>query len=441
MLKPCHLPPAAKAAPGAFRSAAAPLKQALVLLLALAVCLGAARTSFAQGDLLFGMSAAFSGPARGLGSEYCRGLLAGLQYANTTGGAGGSTFRLSLADDGYDPGPATGNTVRFVENEHVFGLLGYVGTPTTARVLPLLKRYQRTGMVLLFPLTGADMLRETPYDSFVYNLRPSYREETKALVEALLKSGRSRVAVFYQADIYGRDGWAGVRATLRTHGLSMVGEASYKRGASFTKDFRPEVALIAKSNPDAIITVGTAPACAAFVRDARAAGLDAAIATLSFADADNTVKFLLTQARVTGRDYTKSLYFSQVVPSYEDTSLPAVRLYRSVMDKARLQVVDSMLREQYLPQRYSFVSFEGFLASQVLTKAVTGIRGPVTPQALRRQLDSMHGLDIGIGELVHFAPGENQGLHRTYLTVHRDGRFQGVQGIDAAAPCCATGGR
>jgi len=439
MFEPFPPLPSTEAAPCGLRNVAVLLERFLALLFVLAVCCAPARPALAQGDLLFGMSAAFSGPARGLGAEYCRGLLAGLQYVNDTGGVGHSTFRLSLADDGYDPVPAMGNTIRFVEDEHVFGLLGYVGTPTTARVLPLLKRYQRTGMVLLFPLTGADMLREAPYESFVYNLRPSYREETHALVEALLKSGRSRIAVFYQADIYGRDGWAGVRATLREHGMNMVGEASYRRGAAFSRDFRREVAIIAQGKPDAIITVGTAPACAAFVRDARTAGLSAVIAALSFADSDNLVKFLQVQARITGFDYTKSLYFSQVVPSYEDTSLPAVRLYRSVMDHARLKVVDSMLREQYLPQRYSFVSFEGFLASRVLSHAVSHIRGPVTPQALRRELDSTNGLDIGIGELVHFAPGKNQGLQRTYLTVHRDGRFQGVQKIEEKATSAAGG--
>jgi ABC-type branched-subunit amino acid transport system substrate-binding protein len=313
-----------------------------------------------------------------------------------------------------------------VEDQQVFALLGYVGTPTAARVLPLLKRYQNTGVVLLFPLTGADLLREPPYSNFVLNLRASYFDETRALVEALLASGRRRIAVFYQADIYGRNGWDGVRRTLRQHNLSIVSEASYKRGVSYAQDFRREAGLISAAIPDAIVTVGTAPACAAFVRDARNSGYTGIIAALSFGDADNLVKFLHAQFRVSGRDYTRDLVFSQVVPSYEDLSLPAVRLYRQVMDKARLGKVAAMLREEYLPHRYSFVSFEGFLASQVLARALARIPGAPTRQGLQEELSRMRGLDIGIGEAVDFAPGSNQGLRRTYLTVYQNGHFEGV---------------
>lgn len=422
----------------------------LALALALLAALFAVRPSFAQnsqpqqgqaphgqtqngqakGELVFGMSAAFSGPARGLGAEYCRGLQAGLEHINAEGGVRGWTLRLIMLDDGYDPVPAVGNTIRFVEEERVFALLGYVGTPTTARVLPLLKRYQNTGVVLLFPFTGADMLREPPYNTFVFNMRASYMDETRTVVDALLKSGRRRIAVFYQADVYGRNGWDGVRRSLGQHNLSIVSEASYKRGASYANDFRREVELIAKAKPDAIVTVGTAPACAAFVRDARGAGLQAAIAALSFADADNMLKFLNAQGRVSGRDFTQGLVFSQVVPSYEDASLPAVRLYRQVMDQARLGKVAAMMHEEYVPNRYSFVSFEGFLASRVLASAVGRISGPPTRQALREALSGLRGLDIGIGEDVSFAQGDNQGLRRTYLAVYRAGQFVGVQGLE-----------
>ncbi len=289
----------------------------LALVLALcAVLVLPQRALSAERQLVFGMSAAFSGPARGLGLEYYRGLMASFEHTNAQGGAGGWRLVLSLRDDGYDPLPALANTIGFVEQERVFALLGYVGTPTTARVLPLLKHYESEHMALLFPCAGADLLRERPYDAFVFNLRASYLDETRVLVEALLASGKRHIAVFHQADVYGRNGWDGVRRVLRAHGRSIAAEATYRRGAAYTQDFRREVALLEAVKPDAIVTVGTAPACAGFIRDAREAGLSAPIAALSFADADNLVKFLLAQTRITGRDYTSGLVFSQVVPCY-----------------------------------------------------------------------------------------------------------------------------
>ena len=407
------------------------------VVLTLALCLvlgwpGAARAE--KHELVFGMSAAFSGPARGLGMEYYRGLMASFEHTNAQGGAGGWRLVLSLRDDGYDPVPALSNTIGFVEQERVFALLGYVGTPTTARVLPLLKHYEAERMVLLFPFTGADLLREPPYNAFVFNLRPSYFDETRSLVEALLAAGKRRIAVLHQGDVYGRNGWDGVRRALAAHGLSIVADATYRRGAAYTQDFRREVGLLQAARPDAIIAVGTAPACAAFIRDARDMDLSAPIATVSFADADNLVKFLLAQGRISGRDYTSQLVFSQVVPDYDAAALPVAKLYRKAMDQSRVALPAQLMREEYLPNSLSFVSFEGFLAGQVLAEAVRRMADAPTRARLIKVLQGMKDLDIGIGEKVGFGPGRNQGLRRTSLVVYRDGRFQSVTTLPGVRP-------
>ena len=419
------------------RACCAVLRQAPALVLTLVLTLALAWPGQARAEsrqLVFGMSAAFTGPARGLGMEYYRGLMASFEHTNAHGGAGGWRLVLSLRDDGYGPVPALSNTIGFVEQERVFALLGYVGTPTTARVLPLLKRYESERIVLLFPFTGADLLREPPYDSFVFNLRPSYFDETHGLVEALLAAGKQRIAVFHQGDVYGRNGWDGVRRALSAHNLSIVADATYRRGAAYTQDFRREVALLQAARPDAIITVGTAPACAAFIRDARDADFDAPIATLSFADADNLVKFLQAQRRITGRDYTSKLIFSQVVPDYDSATLPAARLYRQAMEQSRVALPAQLMREEYLPNTLSFVSFEGFLAGQVLAEAVRRMADAPTRARLIKVLRGMKDLDIGVGEKVSFGPGRNQGLRRISLVVHRDGRFQGVPALPGGRP-------
>jgi len=411
------------------------LASVLALSLVMALALAWPRQARAEvRELVFGMSAAFSGPARGLGMEYYRGLMASFEHTNAHGGAGGWRLVLSLRDDGYGPVPALSNTIGFVEQERVFALLGYVGTPTTARVLPLLKRYESERMVLLFPFTGADLLREPPYDIFVFNLRPSYFDETRGLVEALVAAGKRRIAVFHQGDVYGRNGWDGVRRALSAHDLSIVADVTYRRGAAYTQDFRLEAGLLQAARPDAIITVGTAPACAAFIRDARDAGFDAPIGVLSFADADNLVKFLQAQSRITGRDYLSPLVFSQVVPDYESTTLPAARLYRQAMEQSRVALPAQLMREEYFPNSLSFVSFEGFLAGQVLAEAVRRMADAPTRARLIKVLRGMKDLDIGIGEKVSFGPRHNQGLHRISLVVYRNGRFQGITALPGARP-------
>jgi len=414
---------------------ARPLARALCLALCLGLlCCPAALAAKAGHTLVFGMSAAFSGPARGLGVEYQRGILAAFAHINAQGGAGGWRLALSMRDDGYGPAAALSNTIAFVEQERVFALLGYVGTPTTARVLPLIKHYEAMDMALLFPLTGADMLRERANDDCVFNLRGSYIDETKTLVEALLATGRKRIAVFHQADGYGRNGWDGVRRALAPHGLGIVSEATYMRGARFAQDFQREAGLVLSGGPDAIIIVGTAPACSAFVRDLRATGYANLVATLSFADADNMVKYLQAQARVTGRDYLGGMVFSQVVPSYEDERLPAARLYRQAMAHARSPMPPQLSPEEYTPKRLSFVSFEGFLAGLALGEAVRHMADAPSRSRLRTVFESLKAVDLGLGEKVDLRPGLRQGLRRTYLTVYRNGHFRGVEHLKGVQP-------
>ncbi|GKT37939.1 ABC transporter substrate-binding protein, partial [Aduncisulcus paluster] len=100
--------------------------------------------------------------------------------------------------------------------------------------------------------------------------------------------GRHRIAVFYQADAYGRSGWDGIRKALREKELDIVAETTYRRGASFNDSMQEQ-------------------ACAAFVRDARNAGIDIPICNLSFVGSENMLQLLSDLSRSTGKDYTHDL--------------------------------------------------------------------------------------------------------------------------------------
>ena len=56
-------------------------------------------------------------------------------------------------------------------------------------------------------------------------------------------------------------------------GLKMVGEATYRRGAEYSQSFKEQVEIIRKASADAVISIGAYAVCAAFIRDARNAGM------------------------------------------------------------------------------------------------------------------------------------------------------------------------
>ena len=375
-----------------------------------------------EGQIVLGMSAAFSGPSRGLGIELYRGATAYFNHANANGGVLGRKVVLTTYDDGYQPDPSVRNTVALVREDDVFLLFGYVGTPTVTRVLPMLKKFQDRFALLFFPFTGAQPQREPPYGDFAFNLRASYRQETAGLVDNFVAIGRKRIAVFYQADAYGRSGWSGVRQALRRHGLQMVGEATYRRGEKFTGSMREAVAILKEADPDAVICIGAYAACGAFVRDAVDRGLRVPIANLSFVGSENMLK-LLGGLEADDDRYTRHLVNSQVVPSYEDESIPAVREYRELMQRYDPQPPAELVTEPYTPFSYSFVSLEGFLDAKMMVEILRRLGDDPRRENLADAVFTVRDYDLGIGEPVSFGPDRRQGLQQVYYTVVEDDRF------------------
>ena len=373
-------------------------------------------------EIVLGTSAAFSGPSQGLGIELYRGASAYFEHINTSGGIHGRQIKLKLYDDGYQPEPAVNNTVELIQNDQVFALFGYVGTPTVNRVLPLLKKYQDRNILLFFPFTGAQAQRELPYGDFAFNLRASYRQETAGLVNNLLSTGRERIAVFYQADAYGRSGWAGVRSALANHELTITGEATYKRGTPYTADMRPQVDILKKYEPDAVICTGAYAACAAFARDAIDHGLEVPIANLSFVGSEKMLALILGSQDNPER-YTKWLLNSQVVPSYADLSISAVRQYLVFMEYYKPAVPESLSNDTYTPLDKSFVSLEGFLNAKLIAEILNRLGPAPRRENIERAVYSIDNFDIGIDEKISFSEYRRQGLQRVYYTVIERNEF------------------
>jgi branched-chain amino acid transport system substrate-binding protein len=396
---------------------------------ALAVTLGVSaqpNEGVTDTEIVVGMSAPFTGASRSLGIELYRGAQAYLDEVNRLGGVAGRRITVKAYDDGYQPEVAATNTLQLMNDDKVFLLFNYVGTPTVSRVLPLLKKYEKLNLRLFTPFTGAQPQREQPYDRFAVNLRASYRQETAGLVASFLTIGRSRIAVFYQADGYGRSGWVGVREALATQGLKMVGEATYTRGTKFTDSLDRQVAILQETNPDAIISVGAYEACAAFIRDARKAGVTVPIANVSFVGSESMLDLLRRAGRTDGRDYTVDLVNSQVVPSYENESVAVVQEYRRLMAQYNGAPPPKLWAANYEALPNSFVGLEGFLNAKLLVEVLKRLG----PQPVRAQVDaavaSVQDVELGMGRPVSFS-GRNQGSDAIFYTTVEEGRFVPVR--------------
>jgi len=387
-----------------------------------------------QSEIRLGMSADFSASARALSIELYRGAMAYLLPLNNAGGVNGRRVVVKPYDDQYEPDLAIRNTLKLMDEDDVFALFSYVGTPTMNRALPLLQRHQDKHFLLLFPFTGADTNRIPPYDQLSFNLRASYDQEMKGLVDHFVAVNRTRIAVFYQADAYGRAGWGGLRRALDEHGLEIAGEATYRRGSPFDQSYDRQVAIMQRLQPDAVVCVGTYPACAGFVRDMRDRDVDCPVATLSFVGGEAMLKLLSAAEQESKKDYTSRLVSSQVVPSYNDDSVPAVREYREAMDRYRDAIMppDSLLyphgktaEREYAPLQYGFISLEGYLNAKLFTAILQRMGADPRRADLAVTVLAMGDFDLGMGQPLSFGgeTARRQASDKVYYTVIRDGRF------------------
>lgn len=349
--------------------------------------------------VLFGQSAALSGPAAALGQGMRLGIEAAFAEINREGGIHGRRLELISLDDGYEPEAALTNTRRLLQEEQVFALIGPVGTPTSRAVEPVAAQ---AGAPYIGPFTGAEFLREPEEAPTAVNIRASYFQETDEMVERLSEDlGVSRIAVLYQDDSYGNAGLTGVRMALARRGLDLTGLAAYQRN---TTAIKVAVLELRRAQPEAVIIIGAYRPVAEFVRWARRIAFTPILMNISFVGSEA----LAADLGPTG----EGVLITQVVPFPEDSSLRVVRNYRDA------------LRRQERGARPSFVSLEGYIAGR-LTGEVLERSGPeLTRAGFLETLTTVRNLDFG-GFSLTYGPGDTQGSDRVFLTrIEANGRLR-----------------
>ena len=211
-------------------------------------------------------------------------------------------------------------------------------------------------------------------------------------------------------DAYGRSGTDGVARGLALRNARIAAEATYSRGAKFEEDMSPAVGGAAPGRGGRGPLYRGVPGCGAFVRTARDLGWNVPIANVSFVWlADAMLALLIQHGKTSGREYTAGLVNSQVVPSYDDLTLPGVVEYRALMERHKPTVPETLRDAKYAPQKFSFISLEGYVNAKVIVEALRRAGPAPTRAALRQSLEGMRNVDLGIAAPLSFGPERHQG--------------------------------
>ncbi len=357
--------------------------------------------------ILFGQSAAFSGPAQELGKNMKLGIQAAFDEVNTQGGVHGRVLELQSLDDAYEPEHAIVMTRNLIEQEQVFALIGAVGTPTSRSATPIA---QASGVPYIAPFTGAAFLRDDEWDNII-NLRASYNQETEEMVARLTDDlGITRVGVMYQNDSFGRAGFRGAVAALARRDMEPVSIGIYPRNTTAVKTALLDLRL---GDPEAVIMVGAYEPVARLISWARRTDMDPVFMTVSFVGSNALAQEL-------GPDGAGVLV-TQVVPFPEDDSLPVVHAYLEALAAHDPEAEPG------------FVSLEGYLAGRMVISALQECGADVERSCLLDQLIDRGSFDID-GFDLQFGEGDNQGSDEVFLTViGSDGEYHPVETLHDTA--------
>jgi ABC-type branched-subunit amino acid transport system substrate-binding protein len=328
--------------------------------------------------IVLGQSAAFSGPAAQLGIQMNMGAKVYFNALNAAGGVNGSTIELRTLDDGYEPDRCKANTEKFIRDD-VFGLFGYVGTPTCLAALPLVVDAK---VPFFGPFTGAEALRD-PFHRTVFHLRASYYDETALIVKQLTSLGLKKIAVFYQNDAYGKAGLEGVTRALKSQDLAPVALGTVERN---TVNVAQAVKDITAKMPDAVVQISAYKSCAAFIREARKAGYGGTFFNVSFVGTQALADELGKEGR--------GIMVSQVMPFPFSTTTGISREYLDAVAKAGGDA------------QPNYSSMEGYLAAKVLTEGFRRAGRNPTREALISGLESIQNMNFG-GFSVEFGPRDH----------------------------------
>ena len=353
--------------------------------------------------VLFGQSAAFSGPAQELGRNMRLGIEAAFHEINEQGGVNGRLFALRYFDDAYEPEAAIVNTQRLIEEEKVFALIGEVGTPTSRSATPIAAE---ANVPFIAPFTGAEFLRDKKWNN-ILNMRSSYYQETEEMVDRLTNDlWINRIAVMYQDDSYGRAGYRGVKFALERRQMEPVSIGLYPRNTTAVKTALLD---LMQGQPQAVIMIGAYEPVASLILWARHTGLDAVFMTVSFVGSNALAEELGPGG--------EGVYVTQVVPFPTDDSRAVTAAYLDAL-------------EAYSPESTpGFVSFEGYLSGRL---AIAGVRGCGQDVSRACFLDSLRQADVVDidGFQLRYGRDDNQGSDQVFLTrIGPDGTYYPVTSL------------
>ncbi|HEX4324711.1 MAG TPA: ABC transporter substrate-binding protein [Gaiellaceae bacterium] len=161
-------------------------------------------------------------------------------YVNAHGGVNHRKINDIALDDGYDPSKTVPQTKKLVEQDHVFAVVGSLGT---APILSTWKYLNQKKVPQVLVATGDAYWGQCVHKAapacggqakpWTMGWQPDYPGEAKVYAKYILNNKPSaKIGVLYQNDAYGQNYLNGLKTGLGSHKDQIVDAESYSVGDS-----------------------------------------------------------------------------------------------------------------------------------------------------------------------------------------------------------------
>lgn len=217
---------------------------------------GAASTqstaSSTKSPIVLGVSAPLSGAEAYVGTAILNGLKLGIKQVNAQGGVlGGRKIKLVQADDGCDPGQAVSAAKKLIQ-DNVPAIFGPGCSGAVLAEMPLIKTAQIP--MLVADATNPQITAQAGVGGNEYTWRINANDSLIAQGFSKYIAQHAKSIMFVaENDDYGRGGVAAYKPLFPKLGVKFLGAQYYSPGLG---DFRPIIAKIQSSHPQALFLVG-----------------------------------------------------------------------------------------------------------------------------------------------------------------------------------------
>lgn len=380
-------------------------------------------------EVIFGLVAPFSGPARSVGEQMKTGVEAAFAEANAKGGVAGRKLRLEVRDDGFEPARTLGALRELDQSANVLGVLGNAGTANAVFATPFAADRR---MLFFGPPSGSPMLRHVPPERYAFNVRASTADEILAVARHLTEVRHLPARQIAVVSLPGvrESSDAALLGELRltpllerapflrlgrpTHAvLDEATQRSIDTDAEMAAAVRDAVVRLTTHVPPlrAALVVAPAPAAAqivALAKEKRPAMIFAVISPVGATTASEELRHLPPRL-------TRGTLVTHVVPSPEGASLGANH-YRAALAQS---VPGEAPRE---------LSFEAYVTAQILVHGLARAGRTLDSERLVEALEELRGTDLGLEADLGFSSRDHQAWHRVWATE------VGANGVEAPVP-------